>query len=219
MTYKAVVFDIDGTLSPVLSWLDFTKALGASVDRHQQIFHDYREEHITYEQSREQLIGLWQSTGRAEHSIMQKIFDAWPLDPVAPELIKSLRERHIQICLITGSFDTYAATVGRRLGVKHWYANTEFIFDEAGQLMSYNYVRDQAAEKLKQFQKFLAASSLTATDCLAVGDGPNDIELFKATGRGIFIEPAFDRDDLAGIRAAAWRRVSSLADVRAIINP
>ncbi|HEY6737057.1 MAG TPA: HAD-IB family phosphatase [Candidatus Saccharimonadia bacterium] len=215
---KAVVFDIDGTLTPILSWLDFTAALGASVEEHRAIFRDYLDERITYEESRIQLLALWQGTGKANRRTIEAIFNSWPLDPAAVPLIHDLHDRGLHVCLITGSFDVYAANVSGRLGVTHWYANTEFIFDEHDELISYNYMRDQANEKLAQFQKFLAATKLKPTDCLAVGDGPNDLELFKATGRGIFIEPKFNRDDLADIRASAWRTVHNLAEAKAVIK-
>jgi FMN phosphatase YigB (HAD superfamily) len=55
---KAVVFDIDGTLSPEISWLALTRDLGASVEQHIQIYQDYKEGRIDYEASKDQLIGI-----------------------------------------------------------------------------------------------------------------------------------------------------------------
>lgn len=44
---KAVVFDIDGTLSPEVSWLALTRDLGASVEEHAQIYADYKAGRIS----------------------------------------------------------------------------------------------------------------------------------------------------------------------------
>lgn len=214
---KAVIFDIDGTLSPILSWLEFTKTLGASTDRHQAIFRDYLDERITYEQSRTELLALWQATGRAHLSTMQQIFDQWPLHAAAAPLIAGLKNQGAQVCLMTGSFDLYAATVARKLSVEQWYANTRLIFAPDGSLQSYDYVRDQAAHKLRQLNLFLEATELSVADCVAVGDGPNDVALFRATGRGILVEPAMVRDDLAEVRAAAWKTVGRLDDVAGVL--
>lgn len=43
MSSKAIIFDIDGTLSPEVSWLALTRDLGASVEEHIQIYKNYKE--------------------------------------------------------------------------------------------------------------------------------------------------------------------------------
>jgi hypothetical protein len=71
-----------------VSWLDFTRQLGASVDRHLEIFEAYKAERISYEASRRQLLGLWRATGRANRHTATSLFESWPLDPAgAPETI------------------------------------------------------------------------------------------------------------------------------------
>ena len=69
-TPKAVVFDIDGTLSPEVSWLALTRDLGAPVDQHVQIYNDYKEGLIDYPTSKAQLIGLWRATGNANKEFL-----------------------------------------------------------------------------------------------------------------------------------------------------
>jgi phosphoserine phosphatase len=201
-----------------VSWLDFTRQLGASVERHREIFEAYKAKQISYETSRRQLMGLWQATGRADRQAAVTLFENWPLDPAAAPLIRGLHEGGVDVALITGSFDVYAETIARRLGVKHWYANTQLIFDPAGKLETYHYVRDQSAKKLEQLMAFCRATGLAPADCLAVGDGPNDLALFTATGRGILIGQGDGRPELAELRAAAWRTVPNLSAVRDILS-
>lgn len=207
---KGVIFDIDGTLSPVVSWLELTTALGASADRHRQIFDDFRANRISYEESRAQLIGLWHATGRATRQNIAAIFNDWPFDPFADQLVADLKSHGVVVGMITGSFDLYAQIVARRLGVDHWYANTRLVFSDDGVLISYDYVRDQPTKKLESFQQFLLETKLAATDCAAIGDGPNDMELFRATGRGVFIDHMLGTEDVSTVRASAWQSVPDL---------
>jgi phosphoserine phosphatase len=50
MDIKAVIFDIDGTLTEHVSWVCLTEGLGASVDAHDIIYQAYLSEAITYEE-------------------------------------------------------------------------------------------------------------------------------------------------------------------------
>src|SRR5574338_496920 len=101
---KAVVFDIDGTLSPEVSWLALTRDLGASVEEHIRIYKDYKEGQITYEESKHQLIGIWRATGNANKPFFQKLFESWPLNSAAKQVVDHARKNHT-LCLITGSMD------------------------------------------------------------------------------------------------------------------
>ena len=56
---KAVIIDVDGTLSPQISWTTLTKDLGASVEKHLEIFKEFQEKKTTYEVSKEKLLILF----------------------------------------------------------------------------------------------------------------------------------------------------------------
>jgi phosphoserine phosphatase len=111
------VFDIDGTLSPEISWTELTRQLGASVDAHLKIFNQYRHQDITYEQSRVQLISLWRETGHAKRDNIVSIFKSFAIRPEAAPLIRRLTRDGFELCVITGSFDLYAQVVASKLGI------------------------------------------------------------------------------------------------------
>src|SRR5580700_9111795 len=113
---QAVILDIDSTLSPEVSWLALTRDLGASVEEHTRIFEDYKSGRISYPESRRQLISLWQSTGNANRSYLEKVFTTWPFVDQAESTIEWLKSR-FTLCLITGSVDLYAETVAKRLNI------------------------------------------------------------------------------------------------------
>lgn len=211
---RVAVLDICGTLAPEDSWLALTRDMGGSVERHLEIFHDYREGRITYEESKVQLIGLWRATGKATRTAMYEIFASWPIDPAAGPLIEKLRTKGYLPLIITGAVDLYAEVVAQRLGVADWYANTPLVFDAAGQLETYHYDLDQSGKKVRQLGEFCAARGYEVADAIVFGDGPNDLGLFAATGHGIWLETPKYKEAL---HPAAWRVIGRLEESLALV--
>jgi HAD superfamily phosphoserine phosphatase-like hydrolase len=208
---EAVVFDIDGTLSPEVSWLALTRDLGAPVEQHVQIYKDYKEGKIGYEVSKDQLIGLWRSTGNANKAFFGQLFDSLPLDPAAEKVVQAAKVGHL-VCLITGSMDLYAETVARKLGIDKWYANTTLHWDDQGNLVDMDYELNQAAKKLEQYTQFCNKNGLGVEDCLVVGDGENDEKLFEVCRRGVLIGSDPESETYA------WKRIAQLADFEQILQ-
>jgi HAD superfamily phosphoserine phosphatase-like hydrolase len=209
---RAVVLDIDGTLSPQLSWLALTRDLGASVAEHSRIYEDYKKGLITYSESKRRLIGLWRSTGNANRQFLEMIFENWPLVDDALSIVKWLKERYT-VCIITGSVDAYAKVITDKLGVDYWYANTKLEWRK-GQLIGYDYHLDQAVKKLEQFQEFCASQELKPTQCIIVGDSENDLKLFDYSHRGILVGSNSPEE----YRQHAWKVIDSLKELPTILN-
>jgi HAD superfamily phosphoserine phosphatase-like hydrolase len=207
---KAVVFDIDGTLSPEVSWLALTRDLGAPVEQHIRIYTDYKNGKTDYSASKSQLLELWRATGSANKTFFAQLFDALPLDPAAEKVVQAAKVGRV-VCLITGSMDLYAKTVAKKLGVDQWYANTTLHWDAEGNLVDMDYELDQAAKKLQQFGVFCQTNNLASEDCLIVGDGENDEKLFEACKRGVLLGGD------AEAQTHAWKRIAQLADFEQII--
>lgn len=207
---KAVVFDIDGTLSPDVSWLALTRDLGGPVEQHIQIYTDYKAGTIDYPTSKSQLIDLWRTTGKANKTFFARLFDALPLDPAAERIVQAAKVGHL-VCLITGSMDMYAETVAKKLGIENWYANTTLHWDTDGNLVDMDYELNQAAKKLEQFGEFCGLHSLEAQDCLIVGDGENDELLFEVCKRGVLLggDPK--------VQTHAVKRIAQLADFEQVL--
>lgn len=211
---KAIIFDIDGTLSPEVSWLALTRDIGASVDEHIRIYEDYKAACITYEESKQQLIGLWRATGNANKVFFQKLFESWPLVPSAKQIVETARPHHV-LCLITGSMDIYAEIVARKLGIEHWYANTILHWNEQEELIDMDYELKQAGQKLEHFTEFYKSQNLTPKDCIVVGDGENDLELFKLSGKGVLI---LGDEKAEEYRRYAWKVVANLRELEDILE-
>ena len=176
---RVAVLDICGTLAAEDSWLALTRDLGASVDRHLEIFHTFREGMISYEESRVQLVGIWRATRGANRQNMRDIFASWDLDAAAQPLVDRLRAAGYLPLIITGAVDLYAQTVAERLGITDWFANTPLVFDDDGELVTYHYDLDQSGKKVRQLRQFCSQNDFDPTESIAIGDGPNDLGLFQ----------------------------------------
>jgi len=210
---KAIILDIDNTLTNDVSWLKATELLGASVEEHIAIFDKFSKNELPYETAKKQLIQLWQDTGNNTKEFWEDMFSKWPLKDDAQGLVEYIAQQGHKTALITGSFDIFAQAIAKKLGISSWYANTEMVWDADGTLVDFHYVRNQAAQKLIHFQEFTKQNSIDAQDCIVIGDGDNDVELFKATKHGI----AVGRDN-PNLLDVAWKSVDHLSEIETLLT-
>lgn len=210
MLAKAIVFDIDGTLTEEHSWTALTRDLGASVEDHLKIYDDMRAGLIDLAAAEVQLCDVWRATGRATKANIMNFFESWPLRNDALDVVAKLKDSGYKICLITGFTDLYAEYIAAQLDVTDYYANTHMSFNDDGQLVSFSYKPNQAEVKLEQLQEFCNRQNIQVTDCVAVGNGENDVELFIATHNGILIDP---NNAPQYVRDAARATIDSLSDI------
>lgn len=221
--FRAIIFDIDGTLTPGNSWAAFSNDLGASVSRHMEIYRAHAGGKLGLDESKQLLLQMWQKTGNANRDHIEKRFDTWPIRPEALPLINWLKSHDYIVCLITGSVENYASHIAAKLGVEHWYANAELFFDWRGEMVAFHYTANQAEVKLEQFADFCKKHNLSADQCIAIGDGPNDIGLFEVTGNGVLVEgerlaDGHDNDVPEDLRSAAWKTVASLDEIPGLLS-
>jgi HAD superfamily phosphoserine phosphatase-like hydrolase len=211
--FKAVIFDIDGTLTPEISWTALTRDMGASVEEHMVIYHEHRDGKITYETSKRKLLELWRKTGNTDKNYFETVFSGWPLKDGAKDLIDYLNLKNYLLCLITGSTSLYAEIVAKRLGIKEWFANASFDWDDKGNLIDFHYEIEQEKVKLNQFVEFCRKKGLDPKDCAVVGDGYNDAGLFSLTGNGIAVKSK----DSHFLDEIAWKKIENLSEIKDLL--
>jgi phosphoserine phosphatase len=113
---KVIIFDVDGTLTDDISWLNITSGLGADALEHKRIFEEMKSGILTYSQAKSLLIALWQETGNANKDFMESMFNSWSVKDDAADVINYLASKY-HICLMSGAVDLYVQTIARRLGV------------------------------------------------------------------------------------------------------
>lgn len=208
---ETIIFDVDGTLSDEISWLKLTDGLGASAETHVQIFAEFKSGKLSYPEAKRKLILLWQSTGNANKLYMEKMFRSWMLKEDAHETINYLK-RSYRVCLMSGAVDLYVKIVAEKLGIVDWYANTELIWDDSGNLIDFHYFADQAQKKLEHLNEYVAKHGLDKRKCAIVGDGDSDIALFRELSYGI----AVNKDPYPELETLADKTVSKLSQLKEI---
>jgi len=209
---ETIILDVDGTLSEDISWLKLTQGLGAFPDEHAEIFEQFKKGILTYPEAKRKLISLWQVTGNANKKYMEEMFRSWGLKEDAEETVAYLKETY-RLCLISGAVDLYVGVVADKLGVADWYANTELVWDENGNLVDFNYFADQAGKKLEQFNEYVAKNNLQKDRCAVVGDGDSDIALFRELRFGI----AVNKNPHEELESLAYKSVKKLREIKEIL--
>jgi len=207
---KAVIFDIDGTLSPDISWTKLTLRLGHSVPHHMWIYEKFKSGKLEYNEAKKALLSLWTASGSLSRSRLEEMFKNWTLKDDAIPIFQYLKSKNYITCLITGSMDLFAQVIAQRVGADFWYANTDLIWDGDNHLKDFIYEINASDKKLRQLQEFCKRNSLKLNECVAVGDDKNDIGLFQATKNGIVIESPTSK----ALEPFSWRKIETLIDLK-----
>ena len=209
--FKAIIFDLDGTIVDENSWTFMSKGLGISVSEHLKIYHAHRDGEISGERASKQLLKLWTSSPNANKTFLTNLFQTIPLRPDASEIIDYLKAKKYLICFITGSMDLFAKAIAQRLNIPSYYANASLHFDSAGKLNGYDYDITQADKKLIQLNDFCRNYQINMNECVPVGDSDNDKKIFLATGNGITIKTKYEDKELENL---SWKVISNLTELK-----
>ncbi len=214
-TINTVIFDIDGTLTETISWLEITKQLGASVEEHKKLFKKMKTSQITTSDAIKNLIKLWRATNNANRQNFKQIFQNYKLRDDSLDTINYLKEKY-KICIISSSIKLYVKTIATKLKIKDYYGNTELIWDENDLLVDLDYHPNQATKKVKQLKKFIKQNNLTKDNCVVIGDGDSDIELFKYLTHSIAIITEVS-DGHIELQQLAEQKIKDLSELKSIL--
>lgn len=207
---KLVIFDVDDTLTDASSWQRLNLAMGVTPEEDQDLYDRYHRGEFSYEEWVGKLFDIYRKHGRANRESVRKVLASYEYKPGAKELVGYLKGKGYALALISGSVDLYVNEVARDLGIELAEANHNFIFDETGSLARIVTFGRDTLSKLNHLNDFCDRLGIPPETCACVGDGANDIELFRATGRGITFRGS-------PIESAAWKVVDSLSDIQAIL--
>jgi HAD superfamily PSPase-like hydrolase len=186
MKYKAVAFDLDGTLvCEKSSWWTLHKHFGTY---HHSLINmkDYENGKITYDKFMELDIELWKPRPHIE--TIKKVLLNYTLSSNVKPVIRELEEKEYQIFIVTTAPDILANAVANELGIQNVASNC-FIFDEKGFLTKNTTFNVDLMKKEYAFSKLISSRGLECTDCIAVGDSKYDIGFLNKAGLGIAYRP------------------------------
>ncbi len=204
--FKAVVFDLDGTLvDEPSSWLTVHQKFQTS-ERAKGNLNTYEQGKITYAEFMARDIKLWLSSGKVHVDQIRDILAPHHLNADAIMLERALRGEGYKMFVISAGIDILAEMVHEKLRFDALLANGLEV-DEEGFLTGRGIERVPLLQKQDAFRLMVQQHDLTTKDCIAVGDSRFDKPLLESAGLGVAFGPSGD------ILAGAQIHIERLGDL------
>ena len=176
---ELVVFDLDNVIIDGEA-IDEIGKLANVEDDIAAITEKAMQGEIDFETSIKDRVQLLEGTSIED---IEKLADELPLMPGACKTINCLKEKDVDVAIISGSFDVVADKVKDKLGVDTVYTNSFTVEDGkltgevTGPLVSGN--------KVDVLKDHVEKAGIALENVVAVGDGANDISMIESAGCGI----------------------------------
>ena len=180
MINKLAVFDFDSTLMDGETLEFFAEELGIR-EQIKSITDKAMQGELDFFESLTERVGLLKGLSLEK---VDEICRSLPLMKGAFEVVKGLKERGYKVVCFSGGFRNATSYFAEKLGLDGEFANILHSKDGiltglvGGEMMFNN----SKGEMLKRLQKML---EITEENTLVVGDGANDLSMFKYAGKRI----------------------------------
>jgi phosphoserine phosphatase len=212
MRIKLICFDFDDTLTKENSWYSLNTAMGIFPEEDYAMYVEYKHGHVTYTEWTHKIETLYRNRGLATKDRITKVLQRFELRHDAKGVISKLQEKGYEVVIISGSFDITIKKAAEILTIKTWRAGTKINFDSKNNFLNFTSHDGEAETKLLQLKEICSEKGIAITDCVCIGDGANDLKLFKATGHGICFIDGTDE-----VRTAAEHYIQNLSDLLHIL--
>ena len=184
MDIELVVFDVDGTLTKHSSvWWRLHEHFGTTVKG--RLYYDqYFAGEITYDQWADYDAALWK--GQTVDEVMKVVKDT-QLTYGSQETIESLRKYGVKTAILSGGLDIMANDIGQRVGIDFVLTNRlhhkdGILTGAVDNLVAWGGKADEIHQINEHFEISLEKTAF-------IGDGRNDISVFKVVGLAIAYNP------------------------------
>ena len=176
---KLVVFDLDNVIIDGEAIDEIGKLANVEEDI-AAITEKAMQGEIDFETSIKDRVQLLEGTSIED---IEKVADDLPLMAGAEKTIACLKEKDVDVAIISGSFDVVAEKVKDKLGVDAVYTNSFTVED--GKLTGEVTGPLVSGSKLDVLKDHVEEAGITLDEVVAVGDGANDISMIESAGCGI----------------------------------
>ena len=167
---------------------------------------------MSYEMVKKELFKIWRTKGPVHRDQLREILSQIHIKGEAADVLRNLQKRGYQICLISGSMKMFVEILAEKFKIEHHYGNSRFVFDDDGYWVDIEYTKGEGQLKIEQFYDFLEKTGLEKEDCLAIGDGENDIPLFQEIP-GVVVNASNEH-----LKELAWQNAKYLPRILQILE-
>ena len=176
---KLVVFDLDNVIIDGEGIDEIGKLINIE-DQIAAITEQAMQGEIDFETSIKKRVGLLKGVATED---IRTLANEMPLMKGAKETVSTLKENGFEVAIISGSFDIIADTIKGKLDVDNIFTNS--LVEEDGILTGEVTGPLVSGSKLDVLSKLIEEKAYTLDECVAVGDGANDISMIESAKYGI----------------------------------
>ncbi len=176
---KLVVFDLDNVIIDGEGIDEIGKLVNIE-DQIAKITEQAMQGEIDFETSIKKRVGLLKGASTDD---IKTLANEMPLMEGAEETVSTLKEKGFDVAIISGSFDIIADTIKDKLNVDNVFTNS--LVEENGVLTGEVTGPLVSGSKVDVLSKFIDEAGYSLDECVAVGDGANDISMIESAGYGI----------------------------------
>ncbi|MCK9152440.1 phosphoserine phosphatase SerB [Methanobacterium alcaliphilum] len=176
---KLVVFDLDNVIIDG----EAIDEIGKLVDVQEQIIEiteKAMQGDVDFETSIKERVKLLKG---ASVDKIKALAEEMPLMEGAEETIKQLKDKGYKVATISGSFDIISDPIKEKLKLDYSFSNT--LLEEDGILTGEVEGPLVAGSKYDVLCQLLETENIALEECVAVGDGANDISMIEAVELGV----------------------------------
>ncbi len=210
---KLVIWDLDDTLAEGKIWKKLTEAMGWSWEVHRSLYESRLAGNITYAETHARVVSEYKKSPNANKQFLDLLLGEVALRPYAAELFALLNSYGIKNHILSGGFETHVSAAAWLLKADGYDASRDIAFDDAGRFENILGHESDRQWKAQKFTDICNRYGVSVDEVVVVGDGENDIEIFKLARYSIAIHTT---DPL--LLEHAWKEVKSLQEIPTLLG-
>lgn len=208
---KIIFFDFDGTLTASNSWYLFNTQFGITKEEDTALFERYLKTSFSYREWMDEIIALLKARGLCTQEAVEAFASTIVLRDDAKETLQACKDAGYITVVISGGLRQVIETAVRDLPIDRVCTTAELVFNDDGTLSSIIDQSDEMHAKVKAFIALCEEYGVQQEDSTIVGDGGNDLELFKRSKKAIQI------GNYEPLKEYAWKHIESLSEIKELL--